>query len=85
MGRIKGVRFVLTSVMLERVDGYFSSTASIILVYDNEMMKPKIGLPGFKVLEAFDQDVKVDRAWSVKVIFIPEGQYMLLRGQGLVE
>lgn len=60
-GENKGSRFCLdvgdarTSRWVFLPDGFDD-----ILVYDHEMMKPKIGLPGFKVLEALDQDVKVD-------------------------
>lgn len=60
MGRIKRVRCILTSVMFERIDRYFCSTAWETLVFDNEIILPKPGLPSLQIFETFDQDVKVN-------------------------
>lgn len=52
---------------------------------DHEVMKSMVVLPSLEIFKEIDQQVKVDRTWGVKVVFVPKCQNVLFRGQDLVE
>lgn len=50
MGRIQRVHFFLTSVMLERINGYLRSTALTILVCDGKILNQILAYPALRSL-----------------------------------